>query len=326
MTSGELEDRILEANVRGYQQRTAVNRLIQETLLSDKGINFWLLNNGITIIASKAQNAGHLRLTLEDPQIVNGLQTSREVFNYFSDAGPKKDDRTILVKVIETPDAAVQDAVVRATNSQNPLPKASLRAHEPIHLKIEDLFRQYDLFYDRRKGFYKDKGKPISKIVSITELLQAIVSIILQRPNDARGRPSDYISIDEKYEQVFTEDKYPLSVYLICVLLMRRVTEFINSLDRERNEKLDIKFYVATLLACHLTQEARPSPDKLLRVNIGEIDESLLNDSYQQVWRMYEELGRSSSVARGPNLTKKLDIYISENFLVSPQSQLKFDS
>jgi hypothetical protein len=165
--NGQLADRMLEANVRGFQGNVTVNNQIKQTLLGNSETNFWLLNNGITVIASKEQTAGHLKLSLIDPQIVNGLQTSRQIFDYFSTKNPTNEERNILVRVIVTPDPTVQDAVIKATNSQTKLPDGSLRTTDPIHHRIEDLFKQADLYYDRRKGVYKDRGKPISKIVSV---------------------------------------------------------------------------------------------------------------------------------------------------------------
>ena len=98
------------------------------------GINFWLLNNGITIIAENTQSVGHLRVTCEDPQIVNGLQSSRAIFEHFSDSmeSPSDDDRSILVRLIETNEEKVRDRVIRATNSQNKMEAASLRSTDPV--------------------------------------------------------------------------------------------------------------------------------------------------------------------------------------------------
>lgn len=306
---GELADRIFEANVRGFQQDTPVNKQIRKSLGSGETANFWLLNNGITIIAARAQPA-HLQLSLEDPQIVNGLQTSREIFNYFYHDKPQSEERSILIKVIETADAIVQDAVIKATNSQNKMESASLRATDPIHHKIEDLFKQYDLYYDRRKGFYKDKGKPIAKIVSVTELLQAVLSVVLQRPNDARGAPAQYIKDDNKYKQVFGEDEYPLGVYPVCLQIVNRVENYLGSYDMSRSDEQNVKFYIAALLSCRLTQEVDPSPDKLVRLNISDIDDEILKDCYRRVLKMYIELGGSDIVAKGPLMVKRLRKYI----------------
>jgi hypothetical protein len=301
---GELADRIFESNVRGFQQNTPVNLQIRQSL-KVKQANFWLLNNGITIIAANQQNAGHLRVNLEDPQIVNGLQTSREIFRYFSEDKPEQDDRAILVKVIETADSVTRDAVIKATNSQNKMPPASLRATDPIHHQIEDLFKQYDLYYDRQKGFYKDKGKPIKKIVSVIELVQAVVAVLLQRPDDARARPGDYIKDDKKYDSVFASDT-SLSVFLTSVRILHRVEEFLEALELDRGLERNLKFYVAAYLACKLCQHANPSADQILTVDTTTIDGAVLHECYTRVKVKYDEQGGNDVVARGPDLARKL--------------------
>jgi hypothetical protein len=50
----------------------------------------------VTIVANKATQSGKA-LTLEDPQIVNGLQTSTEIFRHFSENAMQDDDRNVLV-------------------------------------------------------------------------------------------------------------------------------------------------------------------------------------------------------------------------------------
>ena len=188
-SDGSPAERLFEANVRGFQQNTAVNKQIRNSLGSPEGVNFWLLNNGITIIAEKTQSAGHLQITCRDPQIVNGLQSSRAIFEHFSNTVVSEADRrSILVRLIETDDEITRDRVIRATNSQNKMEAASLRSTDPIHHEIEELMKQFSLYYDRRKGHYKDKGHPAQHIVSVMELTKAVIAIVVQRPDDARGR------------------------------------------------------------------------------------------------------------------------------------------
>jgi len=79
---GQLRDHLFESNVRDYQGDVAVNEAIRGTLKQDKTDDFWWLNNGITILATKI--GGDLKnLIIEEPQIVNGLQTSQEIYEYF---------------------------------------------------------------------------------------------------------------------------------------------------------------------------------------------------------------------------------------------------
>ena len=53
-TSGHLLRQIFEANVRDYQGKTQVNEEIQTSLRNPGNEDFWWLNNGITVLASKA--------------------------------------------------------------------------------------------------------------------------------------------------------------------------------------------------------------------------------------------------------------------------------
>ena len=79
---------IFDANVRDYQKNTAVNKEINESLKSDNPEDFWWLNNGITILSDSVKLSGKI-LTIQDPQIVNGCQTSFEIFNYKNAGGTK---------------------------------------------------------------------------------------------------------------------------------------------------------------------------------------------------------------------------------------------
>lgn len=167
--SGNLVRSIFESNVRDYQGTTEVNEGIQTTLRDSGGDEFWWLNNGITIIAGRATLSGKT-LTVEDPQIVNGLQTSTEVFNHFKLHNTQDEKRNLLVRVVVPPAPESRDRIIKATNSQTQIPVASLRATEKIHRDIEEYLRPHGLYYDRRKNFYKNEGKPIERIVSIPNL------------------------------------------------------------------------------------------------------------------------------------------------------------
>jgi hypothetical protein len=212
---GKIAERFFDSNVRGYWPTSHLNKRIAETLKNEKSPEFWLLNNGITVLAEKTEAGGFLEMVIHDPQIVNGLQTSRQIFNHFFASDLSKDDgRRVLVRVIRSADKTTRDEVIRCTNSQNEMPDEALRATDPIHRQLESSFHAIGLFYDRRKGHYRDQGKPVAQIVSVIEVLQAILSIVLQKPNQARGRPKDYIKKNDLYASVFGPDKYTLSLYL----------------------------------------------------------------------------------------------------------------
>src|SRR5690606_4876942 len=93
-----------DSNIRDYQGSVEVNTGIKETLMaSSPAEDFWWLNNGITITASDATFASK-KLQIEEPQIVNGLQTSFEIYNYFKINKVEQDTRNVLVRVVKTKD------------------------------------------------------------------------------------------------------------------------------------------------------------------------------------------------------------------------------
>lgn len=82
--NGILIKHIFESNVRDYQGKTTVNSEIQDTLEKPESEDFWWLNNGVTILASDASAPGGKELVIHNPEIVNGLQTSSEIYRFFT--------------------------------------------------------------------------------------------------------------------------------------------------------------------------------------------------------------------------------------------------
>lgn len=154
--SGNLLRNIFDANVRDYQGDVQVNAGIQDTLKGDRQEEFWWLNNGITIVATNATQSGKA-ITIENPNVVNGLQTSTEIYKYFNESNTDDDKRNVQVKIVVPGVPQSRDRIIKATNSQTNIPSASLRATEKIHRDIEEYLRPYQIFYDRRKNYYKMK-------------------------------------------------------------------------------------------------------------------------------------------------------------------------
>lgn len=119
--NGNLKRYIFDNNVRDYQNKTIVNNEIENTVKKDYNIDFWWLNNGITIIAGKETTQIGKTLSLKNVQIVNGLQTSYSIYNSLKDIDLDKldDSRSIFVKIIICDQKDIIDRIIRATNSQN---------------------------------------------------------------------------------------------------------------------------------------------------------------------------------------------------------------
>lgn len=301
-----LQRNIFEANVRDYQGRTQVNDAIEQSLKDDSPEDFWSLNNGVTVLASKASQSGKA-LTIEDPQIVNGLQTSTEIFNFWSRFNTEQDERRILVRVIVPSAPESRDKIIKATNSQTAVQQASLRATDKIHRDIEEYLRPRGLYYDRRKNYYKNEGRPRDRIVGIPHLAQSVMSVILQKPDTARARPSSLLKADDTYIQVFNE-KYPVQLYYVCAETLKRVEKLLKSspLNLAARDRNNLRFYVLMDTLVRVAGKPNPAMKDYAQLDPKSITEEQILASIDRVKALYDRLGATDRVAKGTELVRQL--------------------
>jgi hypothetical protein len=251
--NGSLRKHLFDWNVRDYQGEVVVNRKIQEGLESGTGDDFWWLNNGVTILCSSINMGGNKTFTMSGVQIVNGMQTSHTIHSAITRLGIEEErrrNRSLLVRVIRTHDEETRDRIIRATNSQTKVPDASLHATEDIHRQIESYFLAHGWYYDRRKNFYKNNGKPADRIVGIPALGQAVMAMGLSRPDDARARPSSLLSNEDNYYAIFSP-KIPLDIYLWVAATQRRVDSLLRSAEIGAPPyiRTNFRFHISMFLA-----------------------------------------------------------------------------
>ena len=283
---GELRSYLFDANVRAFQgSNVAVNKDIAGSLTSDDEMDFWWLNNGVTVLATDASVVGKT-ITLDDVQIVNGLQTTQIIFDYFKSktrTDRKDEERSLLLRIIVTQDSKAQDRIIKATNFQIAITPASFRARDKIQRDIEDYFKTKGWFYDRRKNYYKNTGRPSSKIISIQYLAQAIIAMILREPDNARARPTTLIKSDEHYPRIFDESKSP-ELYLFCARAMKRVDNTIKKgySGDELQELRDLKFHIAMVLVTKLSGNKDYDEKELSKLSYDDITEEVLETSINE--------------------------------------------
>lgn len=110
---------MFHGNVRAYLgPNERVNRYIRDSLVGERAAQaeFALRNNGVTIIASRAERvAGTDRLRLKNFQVVNGCQTSNVLFQ--NRAHLTKEAR-LPIKIVATDDVAVGENIILGLNRQ----------------------------------------------------------------------------------------------------------------------------------------------------------------------------------------------------------------
>lgn len=314
--NNELIKYFFDANIRDYQGKVEVNKAIKDTLRKKDSIeDFWWMNNGVTITATNASYASK-RLQIEDPQIVNGLQTSFEIFNYFHEHKIENDNRNVLVRVISPQSEKSRLLVIKATNSQTNVPPASLRATDPIHKDIEDYLLSHGYFYDRRKNYHKNQGKPINRIISIPYLAQVVMSVFLQEPDYARARPSTLIKKNEDYEKIFNS-RLPIEIYLKAIQIQKQAESSLkqwNSPTLSRTQLGDIKFHVAMYITCKICDSSKPNQSQIAKADISKISQMLIDEAIENVYLIYDAMGGDNSVAKGKDFVKETLAEIERSF------------
>lgn len=298
---GSVTQDIFEENVRDWQGLTGVNFGISEELSSGGDREFWWLNNGVTVLCTEFQNDDNL-LSITNPQIVNGLQTCREITSYFDradndDSG--QETRSVLVKVIRSEDDETRDRIIRATNSQNSVSVSMLRATDPFQRQLEEYFAPRDLFYERRKNYYANRGRPSRKLVSLTFMTQAALTFLENRPDDARARPSNPLKKEEEYRQLF-DPETPLEIFFKAARICRDSEIYLKGRgDLSAKETNNLRFYVAMVAGWMAVDEPRLSTANISQIDLSEIDENLFERAYNFVVNSYRRLGAGDDVVKG---------------------------
>lgn len=294
---GELRRYLFESNVRDYMGHTFVNSSILATLQrrtrSDVE-DFWWLNNGVTVIADKATAVGK-ELHLDNVQIVNGLQTTESVHKHFVTNSGVDDDRCILVKVLVTAQKVLADKIILAANSQNKVDFASLRATDKIQRDIEDILATRSWFYDRRKNYYFNHGKPQSRIVSMTFMSWAVMTLHSGLPHQCnRSRPK-YMQSETAYKGMFSE-QYDLNMYLAALELCKGVETAMhaNAITANpyepRNYATMYRFLYAYLYAVTVLRARRFTDKEIIELWRKGIDVNTVLRVHDAVSRVRERL------------------------------------
>lgn len=305
-----------DSNIRDYQGSVEVNSGIKETLNNISAEDFWWLNNGVTITVTNASFSSKV-LQVEEPQIVNGLQTSFELFNFFKTNPEVEDSRNVLVRIVKTSDEKSRLKVIKSTNSQTNIPPASLRATDPIHRDIEDYLLSKGLYYDRRKNYHKNQLRPINKIISIPFLAQLGMSTLQRKPDYARARPSTIIKNDSDYDKIF-KDSVPIEVYYKLIFIQHKVEEKLANFDSpklNRAQKGDIKFHVLMYVVLVLSNHISPNAEKINSINLEDLSDELLNRAVQNTLIVYDAMGGNNGVAKGKEFVSELLEVISDEEL-----------
>ncbi|MER6204897.1 AIPR family protein [Streptomyces sp. NPDC001642] len=305
---------LFESNVRDYAGRTSVNSAIEETLRSNHREDFWWFNNGVTIVAEEVRIAGK-KIVVRDPQIVNGLQTSHEIFNHFQNSG-HHNDRSVLVRVMVPPSAgSARDVIIRATNSQTQLPPGALRATEKIQKDIEEALARDKYYYERRANYYKNLGVTLEQVVSMSRLAREYTAFVVGEPHTALKYSESLLLEDSHYYKVFSVDN-DIDLYGLVLDIHMRIGEFLARYAEDQpllgETAENWRYHVAYMSSFTLTRLRRPTQRDILNIRVEHLTDALLGAMVNLLDREYRSALRGNraqgidKVARSEDFTTRL--------------------
>ena len=311
---GDVRKSFFDSNVRDYQGKNNVNSSISETLHRADNNDFWWLNNGVTVLASEATLVNNRELQIVNPEIVNGLQTSMEIYNYFSEnrEALESEKRSILLRIIVPDNEESRDQIIFATNNQTNIPKATLRVTDPIHLQIEMYFKSRGLFYDRRKNYYKNQGRKPAEIVGVSFLAQCLITIFLKKPDYARARPSTLLNDEKTYNELY-EKNNDLEVFYRVALLGKKIQKNVRSgSDYSSAEKSDILYYVLYAVIAAVLSKKNIIPSDIKNLDMDSVTDNIIENIRNRVYEIYKQHGGNGRVAKSAEFIQYIDNMLDE--------------
>lgn len=216
-------------NVRDEIQNSTIKNEIINTI-KEKGEQFILLNNGITLIVDKQEKRGEKGIYLENIRIVNGCQTCNAIIDVCRNTD-EFNTLQVNMRIIETQkDEILLGSITYSSNNQNAVTKENLISIEPKMFELEKKFKDFDLekttsfdtvLFERREGQYR--GQNI-KYIDTLALAKSYVALWNGLPHECLMYREDVL---EKFMNIIKDENDSLEKALIAGTLWYNIYQKI---------------------------------------------------------------------------------------------------
>lgn len=279
--NGRLKKYIFDSNVRDYMGTNPVNVDIMNSLVDSKDIDFWWLNNGITILARSAINVGTF-IKVQDVQIVNGLQTSQTIHKFFNQKNGITDERCVMIKIITQNNSEVRDCIIRSTNNQTAIMTKSLFATDKIQRDIEDVMHINGLYYERRTNCFANKDIDNNLVFDIMYMAAAYLAIILKAPEKAANFKQKFLKRADLYNTIFNSND-SLNIWPRLALILKQTDKVLSRIIGSRNTEKMLKrsrYVVAIISLSRCFGTFNYSINQVINLDPHKYDDLLITDTW----------------------------------------------
>lgn len=260
---GRPRESIYVDNVRQFLgNNNPVNAKIYETLDSSDHELFPILNNGITIIASKLIEASQ-KMTISGYQIVNGAQTSSQIIRWLQahESGDKSifsqisTNTLVPVKIIVSEDEALRSRIAVATNLQTAILKSDIQASTHKAKEVEEYFitsGELGLRYERQKGEEVKQNVAQTRVFTTEALNRAVAAAAFGDAHTATTNPKE-LTQEDSY---IWDEANALELYFYSAWILYQIDTHFRRLSEDSVIKV-CKYYIAAMVSAALNNTLR---------------------------------------------------------------------
>lgn len=284
----QINDKLFESNIRDYKGRSNVNKNILETLGESENLDFWWLNNGITITVEDIEESKSAKkIKIVNPQIVNGLQTSYSIFNYYVANYEKlqNENRKLFVKILKINKDNDEEElkVIVASNSQNEIRDKDIHANDTVQKNIEEYLKRFGKYYQRKDKYYTNRKQAKKDIVKLADMAKYINTIYLKDPSYTRNNPGKLLA-GNKYKTIFQIDnvKQDYERYKIAYSFYDQIASYNKGLMQigdDEFERANFLHHLVYTVICNELKTINYSPVDLKNIKVEEITEEKVEEA-----------------------------------------------
>lgn len=231
-------DELFSANYRGFlgvNRRKKINSGIKNTA-EKQPQNFWVFNNGITILTTKVKKEKS-KVIIDGISIINGAQTTGSIGSL--DGSIDLSKVKVLARVIECSDHKTIDEIVKYNNTQNKITTWDKFSNDPQQKRIQEEFATYGHNYSLKRGFDNNSHLGIEVVAQPAIALEG-------HYQEANGGKNGVFESDKMYRTAF-EDKKAKHL-LFTYTIARAMDERRNELKRKQSDNSIIELELKQLV------------------------------------------------------------------------------
>lgn len=244
--------RLFSANVRDYlgsrKSDANINNGIKETAENNPD-NFWVFNNGITILTHSFEervSKNKKQLLIRGVSIVNGAQTTGAI-GTLSKAPPEH--ALVPARFVSTSDSELVYDIIQYNNSQNKVTASDFRSTDRVQKRLRSEVLQIPSakYEGGRRGGHKDAIERNKNLMPSYTVGQALAAYHLD-PVTAYNQKSEIWVNDKLYARFFNDDTTGAHL-VFCYSLLRAVEDAKRGLVAKSKNGKDLTDQEESLLS-----------------------------------------------------------------------------